>query len=89
VSDFKITWIDHGREPKHPPDPAFPAGLDVDVSRDAAVTCKAILPYPARRCGYFAVLCNTCGTRVVASTAGRPDDPRSIRIACKQPESVQ
>jgi hypothetical protein len=41
------------------------------------------LPYPAKRIGHYRIECELCGLRVACTTAGRPDDPRSIRIACK------
>ena len=80
---LKVTWHDAGREPKCAPDPAYPNGIDIDLSgRGALVTCKRDLPYPAKRCGQFFVYCETCGQNVVITTAGRPDDPRSVKLAC-------
>ena len=75
-------WIDRGREPRCPPDPAFPDGVDVDVSLGASLTCAIALPYPAQRCGIYVVTCDLCGFTVAVTTAGRPDDPRSLKIAC-------
>jgi len=80
---FRIEWIDHGREPQCSPDPAFPKGKDVDVSRGAMPACTAAVPYPAKRCGAYVVECLNCGLRVAVTTAGRPDDPRSVKMACK------
>ena len=48
-------------------------------------TCSTHLPYPARRCGYHVVRCDGCGLSVMISTAGRPDDPRWVRVNCKRP----
>ena len=87
ISQFKITWVDAGREPQVKPDPRFPNGIDIDMSRDQEEACTTGLPYPARRCGHFVIECERCHTRVVLTTAGRPDDPRSVRIACKAPEA--
>ena len=81
---IKVTWLDRGREPQCPPNPAFPEGVDCDISREASVTCKTALPYPARRCGYFLVKCDACGQTAMITTAGRPDDPRSVTLACKR-----
>ncbi len=87
--NFKIEWVDHGREPQCQPDPAYPKGIDVELYRklDAptcrAPTCRTGLPYPARRCGHYHVKCNICGFTVAITTAGRPDDPRSVLIPCK------
>ena len=75
-----ITWIDHGREPQCPPDPAYPHGKD--VSGVPEPNCKVELPYPANRCGIYLVKCLVCGTSVAVTTAGRPDDPCSVRVPC-------
>lgn len=80
---IKVEWIDHGREPQCEPDPAFPMGKDLDISAGAS-SCVATLPYPAKRCGYFVVECSKCGMSVAVTTAGRPDDPRSLRMPCKE-----
>lgn len=47
----------------------------------AAVRATA-LPYPARRCGQYVVKCDVCDQIIVVTTAGRPDDPRSLKMAC-------
>jgi hypothetical protein len=78
-------WVDRARDPKNAPDPAFPLGIDLDMSEGAKVSCWTALPYPARRCGYYVILCDECGLKALATTAGRPDDPRSVRLACKRP----
>jgi hypothetical protein len=80
---MKVIWYDAGREPKCAPNPAYPDGVDIDGSEGATATCTAELPYPARRCGHYTVECETCGLSVGVTTAGRPDDPRSIKLACK------
>jgi hypothetical protein len=80
---MKVTWYDAGREPQEKPDPQFPKGIALDVSGGAAQTCLVNLPYPAQRCGYYLVECERCGFRAMATTAGRPDDPRSIKLPCK------
>jgi hypothetical protein len=86
MSDANLTveWIDRGREPQVKPNPEFPNGVDLDISKGKAVTCQTALPYPARRCGYYVVSCSLCDLRVCLATAGRPDDPRSIKVACKR-----
>lgn len=89
MSNFNIEWIDHGREPQCRPDPAYPAGKDCDASGGAVATCTASIPYPAQRCGLYIVECKTCGLRVALTTAGRPDDPRSVKLSCLKPETVQ
>lgn len=80
---MSVEWIDREREPQCPPNPMYPAGMDVDVSEGAARTCSTDLPYPAPRCGLYVVRCQICGYSVGVTTAGRPDDPRSLKIACK------
>ena len=80
---FSITWHDAGREPRCPPNPAYPEGIDVDGSAGAKSACQTALPYPARRCGHYLVECKLCGMRVALTTAGRPDDPRSLSMPCK------
>lgn len=85
-----VKWIDHGREPKCSPNPEYPKGIDVDMSRGQSVTCKTELPYPAMRCGIYIIDCDVCGLRVAVTTAGRSDDPRSVKIACApKPDKVQ
>lgn len=85
---FDIAWIDKGYEPQCAPDPAFPNGQHIDGSMGAAQTCTIDLPYPAKRCGMYVAICLLCGVRVGATTAGRPDDPRSVKIACKDLHSA-
>lgn len=82
MADFKIHWIDRDRDPKYPPDPAYPNGIDIDCSKGQSPSCKSALKYPARRCGMYFVECNVCGTYAVITTAGRIDDPRSVTLAC-------
>jgi hypothetical protein len=75
-------WVDGHREPKEKPNPAYPLGIDVDMSHGAAKSCKTSLPYPTPRCGYYLINCTTCGYTVAVTTAGRVDDPRSIKVPC-------
>ena len=80
---LEVQWVDHRREPQCQPNPAFPDGIDLDVSGGAERSCSTDLPYPAKRCGVYIVTCEACAVRAVITTAGRPDDPRSVRVACK------
>lgn len=87
---FKIQWIDRNREPQCPPNPAHPNGIDCDFTNGHEPSCASDLPYPAKRCGVFIVECETCGHRIAITTAGRPDDPRSVRFPCSpKPEKIQ
>ena len=79
---FNIDWMDSGREPQCDPNPAYPKGKDIDGSAGAKQSCTVMLPYPAKRCGTYVIHCYRCGVRVGVTTAGRPDDPRSIKIGC-------
>lgn len=77
-----VRWIDGRRWPRHPANPYFPHGIDLDFAGDKPPSCIVQLPYPAKRCGQYAIECRDCGLRVLVSTAGRADDPRSVRLAC-------
>ncbi len=79
---FKIDWVDHHREPQCKPNPDYPDGIDIDVTQGEETTCTVALPYPARRCGLYIVACTLCGYRMALTTAGRPDDPRSVKLPC-------
>jgi hypothetical protein len=80
---FKVDWIDSGREPQSPPNPQYPHGIDIDMTTGKGSSCRVKLPYPAKRCGVILVHCNRCGSNTVVSTAGRPDDPRSVTFSCQ------
>jgi hypothetical protein len=82
LPQWKITWIDCGRDPQHPPNPAYPEGIDLDMSMGLSARCTTPLPYPARRCGFYSVHCRTCGFTGLLTTAGHPNDPRSVTVAC-------
>lgn len=80
---FSVVWHDHGCEPECQPDPNYPDGKDVvAVLNPIAKTCKVALDCPAKRCGHYLLQCFECGTRVAVTTAGRPDDPRSLTLEC-------
>lgn len=82
---FHIRWHDFGREPKCKPNPDYPDGIDVDLSAGAEATCSLALDHPTKRCGAYTVHCRDCGLFVVVTTAGRPDDPRSVKLGCRAP----
>ena len=83
MAQFAVEWLDGEREPQCAPNPAYPHGIDVDPCPDGTRRCRADLPYPARRCGVYVVTCRVCRVRVACTTAGRPDDPRSLTLPCR------
>lgn len=84
TDQFAVDWIDIGRLPRSLPDPDYPNGIDLDISKGRTPACRVALPYPAHRLGYYVVVCHKCGYQVTVTTAGRPDDPRSVTLACLQ-----
>jgi hypothetical protein len=80
MEQFDVQWIDRGREPQCPSRPEFPNGIDIVVGQPPS--CTVELPYPAKRCGYYVVKCRLCGFSVICTTAGRPDDPKSLTVPC-------
>ena len=86
---LNVKWVDSGREPQCPPNPAHPNGIDIDATHGQFASCETALPYPAKRCGLFMVDCDVCGQTIAITTAGRPDDPRSLKLGCIKPEKVQ
>jgi hypothetical protein len=81
TTDFIVKWVDGHREPQCEPDPMFPQGKDLCIATGEP-SCGVALPYPAKRCGLYIVECKKCGLRIGVTTAGRPDDPRSVRMTC-------
>jgi len=80
---WRVEWLDRGVEANTPAHPDYPNGVDHDISNGADNTCKMPVPYPALRRGYYLITCRTCGNQAVVTTAGRRDDPRSLKMACK------
>lgn len=87
MSDIKVHFLSGKRQAKCPSNPAYPHGIDVDLSNGATVACLGNLPYPAECCGFHMVRCSKCGANAAISTAGRPDDPRTVKLACKERNS--
>lgn len=82
---LNISWLWRSREPaKSPPNPQYPDGIDLDVSRGLHAVCSVRLPYPAKGLGVWMVTCTTCGLKIAVTATGRPDDPRSVKVACKR-----
>lgn len=84
-STFLVKWIDGKRSPTCVPDLRYPNGVALDVTGGRQPACLVPLPYPAKRCGYYYVECNRCKFNVLITTAGRIDDPVSVRLPCKEP----
>ena len=80
TNQFKINWI----QPKSPSDPRYPNGMDVDMASGAKQACLIKLPYPTKPLiGLYHIECTTCGLVIAVTTAGRPDDPKSVIVACR------
>jgi hypothetical protein len=83
ASRFGVDWIDGHRAATYPADPGYPNGVAIDVALDAVRACRAELPYPAARCGLWVLRCTLCGYAIALATAGRKDDPRTVRLPCR------
>jgi hypothetical protein len=80
---FDIVFIPSGRgKARCPSNPDHPHGIDIDCSQ-GKIACTIELPYPSPECGIQRVTCLDCGFKAVCTVAGRPDDPRTITIPCK------
>lgn len=78
---FEITWRDGHREPSCAPNPAYPAGVDLDISKGAQTTCKVALPYPAKRIGGYVIECHRCGIGVGAVEVFGTESAASFRFS--------
>jgi hypothetical protein len=76
-------WRSHGegQSANWPLNLAYQDGVDIDFSagRDA---CDLAIDYPAPCVGAWFVSCALCGMFCILTAAGRPDDPRSVRLPC-------
>lgn len=81
-----LSYMVRGGPPKSPPNPAFPQGVDVDLSDNAKVSCLVVLPYPNpnKNIGTWMIRCDQCKQIVAVTAAARSDDPRTVRLACKE-----
>jgi hypothetical protein len=78
----EVKWVRRGGPPQSPPNPEYPNGIDLDPGERPA--CKVELPYPTQSfIGIYFVSCNLCKTTSAITTAGRPDDPKSVMLPCK------
>ena len=78
-----LEWVDFEREPQHPPNPDYPKGIVVDCAPDKFIKYLIPLPYPAPRCGAYTARCTVCNVKLGCTTAGRPDDPCTMKFSCK------
>lgn len=78
---LSVTWLSHNRPPRCASNPAYPNGMDVNISPDVD-GCWVDLPFPAEGCGVWLIVCPICDHHVGVTAAGRPDDPRRVRIPC-------
>lgn len=65
-----------------PSNPDWPNGKDLDISK-GATACSVDLPYPADECGTWIIRCSACGMSLGVTAAGRPDDPKSVKVPCR------
>ena len=84
TGNIEVTFLSHHRKPQCAPDPKHPNGIDLDLTDGAAVACLAELPYPAECCGVLIIHCKTCDYSAAITTAGRIDDPRTVKLPCKR-----
>jgi hypothetical protein len=85
---FVTEWLAAPAGAKAPPeDPDYPNGKLIEPLGVAASTpaCLLELPYPAPGVGHWKVTCLRCHAKVAVRTAGRKDDPHSVRVVCKHP----
>ena len=83
AEQFSVEWMDRYAEPKCAPDLNYPTGIDLDATNGNEPSCIVTLPYPAKRIGFYSIKCFLCGLTAACTTAGRRDDPRSMKLACK------
>jgi len=81
MTQFTIDWIDGGRPPHVAPDPRYPDGIHIDCGERPA--CKVELPYMTHEnIGVYLVGCHRCGSSMMITAASRPDDPKTVMLAC-------
>jgi hypothetical protein len=80
---IKVRWASEGRKAKSPPNPAYPNGIALDLTKGQELHCPVPLKYPAPEVGTWLIACETCGFTAAVTAAGRPDDPREVKLPCK------
>lgn len=76
-----IQFISNGRTATEQPNPAYPDGIDLNLA-GGRKACLVELPYPAPECGVYIITCKRCPMRIGVTTAGRIDDPKTVKMAC-------
>lgn len=81
---FIFEFIPSGRgKATEKPNPGFPNGLKVDLSKLGVPSCETEIPYPAPECGLYKITCKTCGYCCAITSVGRPDDPIHLKFPCE------
>ena len=79
MSEIDVKFIASGRgKARCPSDSAHPDGIDIDAT-NGEEGVWVDLPYPAPECGVFVITGSDIGN-VVITVAGRPDDPRRVKV---------
>jgi hypothetical protein len=77
---FKFTFLDAGPNPQCIPEAM---GKDLDLSGGNPGCCFNV-PNAASRCGVVLAECETCHALGSFTVAGRADDPRTLKLACRK-----
>ena len=83
MEQVEISFLSTGRIATCKPNPDYPNGCDIDVT-DGKGGVWVEIPYPAPCCGTWIVGGGGLA-RVAVTAAGRPDDPRRVKIPYKEP----
>jgi len=81
--DKDVQWTGTGRKAQHPPDRRFPHGVEIRTNSPGRPYCVVFPPYPAKEIGTWTISCQKCGLVIVVTAAGRPDDPNTVYLGCK------
>jgi hypothetical protein len=76
------TWLSEARWAQHPHDPRYPLGLLFDASAGGPC-CEVALEHPTPCVGKWITNCDLCKNPCHRERGGRPDDPYTVRLACK------
>lgn len=82
-----VKFLSDGRRAQCAPNPAYPNGIEIDATQNGEAGCWVDLPYPAECVGKWYVECEACGGTTLITAAGRPDDPKRVKLPCKLPRS--